>query len=158
MKIVMKWLEDLLKKIEAVTDKEIKSREPKKEIDDGEEIIGSVPANLRKIQAYNSAMVEKANALIKAHNEGHGGLGHVSEACEKFKAVMGPIEDEIKMTKLLFWRELQNELSIDIENIGLRKGWKVVKIPEKEGIGIEIIGISGHIPSIAELIRMRSKL
>jgi hypothetical protein len=154
----MKWLEDLLERIASFLESNPVIEEPDEEVAENEKIIGEVPEDLRKLRAYNSSLVKKANELVKTHMKEHVHPNQTSEMCKKFHDSILPLGNEIEITRLFFWSRINNELKIHNGNTGLRKGWKVVEIPEEseksERPEIHIVGIGDEIdPFFANFVR-----
>ena len=157
----MKWLEDLLERIASFLESNPVIEEPDEEVAENEKIIGEVPENLKKVHAYMDFLAKKLKKMVKEYNkEELEGPGHTPETRKKFHDSLSPLMDELKIVKVAFWREFQNELKISVEGIGVRRGWKVVEIPtseesEKPEMSIHIIGIGGGgiDPLFASLVR-----
>ena len=136
----MKWLNDLIQRIEALSDEDVASQKPDKEVGKDEKVLGIIPDGLRKIFAYRGILVDKYNAMRKEHEKEHSRPNHTDEMCEKFGASMSLLDDEIEVTGKAFWRELRDELKINVNPIALREDWKVVETQDS-GPTIRLIGI-----------------
>lgn len=149
----MKWLKDLLARIENVSAEEIAKQESSP-VEEGEEIVGIVPLDLRKVYAYNGSLIDEVNKRIEKHVKLHGGDHHKNGDCKKFHEEIAEVGEEIEIVKTLFWKSLQSELGLQGKSIGVRAGWKVVILSKKDEddprIEVVRVGISG---SLADLLR-----
>lgn len=152
----MKWLRDLIARIEGFSSEEAKDQEPSTDIEEGEKVIGEVPADLRNLFLYGRAVVERLNVMKRDHKKEHDDPNHTEEACEKFASSAAALMDEIEVVEKAFWRGLREELKFSADGVGVRKGWAVVEMPEeKPSSVIEVISISGG-GSIADLLKRKS--
>lgn len=149
----MKWLRDLLARIEKVSAEQIAKQEPTP-VEEGEKIVGIVPLDLRKVYAYNGALVDEVNERIEKHVELHRSDHHKNGDCKKFHEEVEALREEARILNTLFWKSLRSELGLQGKSIGVRAGWRVVILSKKDEdeprIEVVGVGISG---SLADLLR-----
>ena len=142
----MKFLFTLTAKIEAFLKTNPVVKEPNEEVAEGEKVLGTVPDGLIKLHAFKKSLIAQAKTLEKEHQKTC--KGDASNACKEFKLASCTLDDEIEIVNKAFWRELRNELGIESDSIGIRKGWKVVEIQESHTLEIIGIGMGIQFPNI----------
>jgi len=154
----MKWLRELLARVEAVSEKDVENQEPKEKLGEGEEVIGEVSIDLRKLYAYRGLLIDKIKVLGEQHDKDHKSLDHTRRMCEEFNVSLSVITDEVEVTGKALWQEIRSESKVNFNGIGIRKGWKVVKLPEKKSSIIEELSMLEGIGALGDLLRLRATL
>lgn len=150
----MKWFRDLIARIDGFSGEEAKAQEPSADIEEGEEVIGEVPTGLRSLYMYRGTVIDRLNEMKENHRKDHDDPNHTEEMCKEFVSSATALIDELEITERVFWRCLKEEAGIHADNIGIRKGWAVVKVKRKtRGAIIEVVSMSGPM-SLADILRM----
>ena len=127
----MEWLKGIFARIEAFPEENVGNHDPAEPVGENK-VIGTVPKDLRKLFAYRCDLINEYNALVEEHKRAHLESGHTPKTCQIFRDSSVPLKEEIEVLHTIFWRELKNELKIGMVSIGIKKGWQVVEIPNKE--------------------------
>lgn len=127
-----KWLNGVMDRFNTCADEELESQEPSEEMREGEKALGTLPADLQRLFKYKGLLIDRFNAMREEHHEQHESPDHTPEMCEKFQATAGPLSDEIDVLKIIFWREIREQMGITADAIGIRKGWNVVELSPEE--------------------------
>jgi hypothetical protein len=154
---------DLNDAVQNVTEEEIsKEAENLREPEEGEIEIGIVTDEVKRLDVLLSKVYEEAQPLIEQfekirenrpffmNQETLDGLIELEKNLSEKKNMI-ELYDKIK------WRSIRSSVENCPNSIGIRKGWKVVSVPEKKGSGIEIIGI-GIGSDDLEFLRLMDKL
>ena len=128
------WLTELL---ESVNFKDYAKR--LSPIEDGEKIIGTIGKEAQALYAAWSKQIEICNKLRENHEKEHQSLDHTRGQCEQFAHDYGIESQKCDALKELFWATAQIELNAS-SGVGIRKGWRLVKLPKKSGIRIIELG------------------
>jgi hypothetical protein len=136
----MNCLNDLMMRIEALSDKDIEAHEPKGEVNEKEKVIGVLSKNSQKLFVYSEILGEKIMALSGAYSiESSDKPNEAQEIRKKYLTSCAQLEDERKIIKITFCCEVRNEFGIKANSFHFRKGWKIVEVPAKKKKPLELV-------------------
>jgi hypothetical protein len=114
-------------------------REPESNIKEGEKEVGVLSIDLKKLHGYSFALSEKIKLAKKKYVK--KGLHCLSDnllkenGCSGLEDLLIELEDyerDYSRANDLFWAEVREVYRLkNVETIGIRAGWKVVKIIDK---------------------------
>jgi len=136
------WLDEALG---GLTEADLVNREPKEEIDstNGESVIGEVESDeIKSLWCVIDRLGEERLRLRKEHGKLHLAGTQTEKDCEESFMKDKELADNSSAVAELFWCAVNKVIKSDHNQIGIRKGWKVVSVPERVGrlSGIEIFG------------------
>lgn len=140
----MKLLKQLSAQIAAVSMASIKA--PKTEVKPGEVVVGVLPASLRKFHAVHSRRIDALQAQCKKSHQILDRLKKAGKGKESPKDLLAGSQhalahEEMELVSKLYWLAVRQAFPVQLavaSGVGLRKGWKVVRMPAQESRGIEL--------------------
>lgn len=155
MSVFMNWFRDEMSKI---SEDDIKA--PEREVGKREVVIGTLESiEVKKIHVLRHCVSHELIDLVKVatikaiqHAVEHSSVEHDPETCEGCAVVrdVSILKEKADLVDNLFWACLKSELPKDAlyrllqdmdAGIGVRKGWKIVLIPQEDPLGIALPGV-----------------
>jgi transcriptional regulator of heat shock response len=151
---------DLNDSVQNVTDEEIsKEAEILPETKTGEVEIGDAPYEAKCLDVLTSKEVDEAEIIVKELEKLHETpFSHDKEKCSALKKKLHEKKKLIDLYQSIKWMSVRASIENCPDSVGIRKGWKVVSVPEEEtsgGIGIISIGMGGN---DLEFLKLMEKL
>lgn len=122
---MMKFLDGMMKEAKDIDPEKFKPEDP---VSRGERIVGKLGKEHRKLYALARRYMEKGDAVLDL--ELRRTLGHKVRMREREPATV--LYGKGKALTDIFWASIKGTHGLWGENIGIRKGWKIVRISTKE--------------------------
>ena len=112
-------------------------------IEEGEEVVGDMTELEKAVFALTTKKTDEHNQMVNPHED---------EVSDEKKETLSRLRNQVEVLRSLGWQIIQDRLNLNRANVGIREGYKIVKIGETGLTGIvrrssvTIIGLGGGFP------------